>query len=77
MGKMSVELPPNVLFPTNNSVADIDRIATATISDIIGNPFEYCDAENSADGMRIATLGAIYGVILYADELRKAVKGNG
>lgn len=55
--------------------SSINHNAMRMIKEIVGIPSEYCDTiDHDADGFRIAPLGAVYGVIMLADELKKLLK---
>ena len=52
-------------------VAAIEHCALEAISEQIGNPWEYCEKEDSADGMRLVALGAVAGILEFADRLKE------
>lgn len=55
--------------------SSINHNAIRVINEIIGIPYEYCEkSNNDSDGMRLLSLGGIYGVIMLADELKKLLK---
>lgn len=55
--------------------SSINHNALRMIKEVVGIPWEYCDTtDHDADGCRIVTLGAVYGVILLADELKQLLK---
>lgn len=49
-------------------------MAYNTIADIVGNPWEYLDEDETADHMRVATLGEIYGIMLLTESVCESLK---
>lgn len=41
----------------------------------MGNPWEYLDEEETADHMRIATLGAVYGIAMLVEAMGERLQG--
>lgn len=56
-------------------VATIEHCALETISDFVGSPYEYCDGEEEqAKNIMKLTLGAVAGVLQFADNLKKELE---
>lgn len=55
---------------------ELKSIAYETIAEIVGNPWEYLDEEESADRMRIATLGAVYGIATLVEAMGERLQGG-
>lgn len=48
-----------------------------SIAEIIGTPWEYCGETKQEDNLRIATLGAVYGIAVHIiDECKALQKGE-
>ena len=52
----------------------INYNAMRLISDMVSELYEFCDADDNMERMRIATLGEIRGICQMADEMKKALK---
>ena len=55
-------------------VAAIEHCALLAISEQVNNPWEYCEREDKADGMRLVALGAVAGICELADKLKKVLE---
>ena len=54
--------------------ACIDHNAISVIEDMIGNPFEYIEANSSPGIVGAVEIGAVYGIIYLAKELKAVLK---
>lgn len=59
---------------TDEAILAMKAHAFDSITEIIGNPWEYCGDTKEEENMRIATLGACYGICVYINDLRDAMK---
>ena len=59
------------------TVLGFKGMAYNAIADIVGNPWEYFDEDETADHMRIATLGAVYGIMLLTESVCERLKRGG
>lgn len=46
------------------------------ISDIIGNPWDYIDENGATKEELVRNVGAVFGVLMLADELKKWLPAN-
>ena len=53
--------------------ACINYNAVRLINEIMGNPYEYGDQDESADHFRLMTLGAVRGVLDMAEAMKKVL----
>ena len=53
--------------------ACINHTALRVINEIVGNPYEYGDQDESADHVRLMTLGAVSGVLDMAEAMKKVL----
>ena len=51
----------------------INEHAIKAIDEVLGIPFEYADTERDSDNLRQITLGAIRGILDFADHLKEAL----
>lgn len=61
---------------TAEALEAIKAIANETIAEIVGNPWEYLDEEETADRMRIAILGAVYGIAMLVEAVGERLQGG-
>lgn len=61
---------------TAEELEAIKARAYETIAEIVGNPWEYLDEEETADRMRIATLGAVYGIATLVEAMGERLQGG-
>ena len=56
--------------------ACINHNAVRLINEIMGNPYEYGDQDESTDHLRLLTLGEVRGVLEMTEAMKKALKGE-
>lgn len=54
--------------------ACIDHNAVKLISEIVGNPYEYGDQDETADHCRLMTIGAVREVLDMAEAMKEVLK---
>ncbi len=52
----------------------INHNAMRLISDMVSELYEFCDADDNMERLRIATLGEIRGICQMAAEMKKVLK---
>jgi hypothetical protein len=56
--------------------ACISYTALRLINEIVGNPYEYGDQDESTDHLRLLTLGEVRGVLEMEEEMKEVLKGG-
>jgi hypothetical protein len=56
--------------------ACINHNALRLINETVGIPYEYGDQDESADHLRLLTIGAVRGVLDMAEAMKKVLKGE-
>lgn len=56
--------------------ACVNHNALRLINEIVGCPYEYGDQDESADHLRLLTLGEVRGVLDMAEAMKKVLKGE-
>lgn len=52
----------------------INHTALRLINEIVGIPYEYGDQDESADHLRLMTIGAVRGVLDMAEAMKEVLK---
>jgi hypothetical protein len=55
-------------------ITKIDRLAIAEIEGITGIVYEYADANQDSENMRLITLGEVSGVLRFAKTLKQELR---
>ena len=56
--------------------ACINHNALRLINEIVGDPYEYGDQDESADHCRLLTIGVVRGVLDMVEAMKKVLKGE-